>query len=76
MMKLNGIFRYVLMVAGAAGSAVFFTGMHRSWFLLLASLVVLFLGITDFGRRCPLFLSARHLMARWKHGLKTPTRRA
>jgi hypothetical protein len=75
-MKQIGTFRYVLAVAGAGGVAVFFTGMYRSWFLLLASVVALFLGITDFGRQCPLFLSARHLLSRWRHGLKTPTRRA
>jgi hypothetical protein len=47
------------------------SGMYQSWFLLLAIFVALFLWITDFGRRCPLFLSVRHLMARWRHRRST-----
>lgn len=70
-MKRSAVVRSILAVAGAVGVAVFFTGTYRSWFLALAGVLALFLGITDFGRRCPLFLSARHLMARWRYRQST-----
>jgi uncharacterized membrane protein YecN with MAPEG domain len=49
-----------------AGIAVLLFVLHigaEKWMLALAG-VVLFLGITDYGRQCPLLLSVHHLLAR------------
>jgi 1,4-dihydroxy-2-naphthoate octaprenyltransferase len=49
-----------------AGVAVLLFALHigaDNWILALAG-VGFFLGITDFGRQCPLLLSVHHLLAR------------
>jgi hypothetical protein len=40
--------------------------------LLALGLFALFLGITDFGRQCPMILSARHLAYRLRSKGKPP----
>jgi 1,4-dihydroxy-2-naphthoate octaprenyltransferase len=51
-----------------AGVAVFLFVLHigaDNWILALVG-VGFFLGITDFGRQCPLLLSVHHLLARMR----------
>ena len=56
----------VLKGMGMLGIALFFLGSPESYFFFIGSAAALFLGLTDFGRRCPLFLSVRHLIYRMK----------
>jgi hypothetical protein len=56
----------VLKGIGILGIILFLLGSPRSYYLLIGSAAALFLGITDFGRQCPLILSARHLLYRMK----------
>jgi hypothetical protein len=42
------------------------SGISGSVWLLMLGLFALFLGITDFGRQCPLILSVRHLAYRMR----------
>ena len=50
-------------VAGGAGAAfAAVDGIQRLMFIIAA--LGLFLGITDFGRQCPLVLSLQHIVAR------------
>jgi hypothetical protein len=60
------IIRNVLKGIGILGIILFLIGSPRSYYLLIGSVTSLFLGITDFGRQCPLILSARHLLYRMK----------
>lgn len=53
---LDGVGAILLMMGLSAVSG-------SGWFLLLG-LFSLFLGVTDFGRQCPLILSVRHLAYR------------
>jgi len=56
----------VLKGIGILGINLFLLGSPRSYYLLIGSVVTLFLGVTDFGRQCPLILSAWHLLYRMK----------
>jgi hypothetical protein len=56
----------VLSGIGILGIILFLLGSPGSYYLLIGSAVALFLGVTDFGRQCPLILSARHLLYRMK----------
>jgi hypothetical protein len=60
------IVRNVLKGIGFLGIVLFLLGNPRSYFLLIGSGAALFLSVTDFGRQCPLILSARHLLYRMK----------
>ena len=63
-MKQRTRVRNVLKGGGFAGIVLFLVGCPGSYYLLAGSAAALFLGITDFGRQCPLFLSVRHLVNR------------
>jgi hypothetical protein len=65
------IVRNVLKAAGVLGIILFLLGSTRSYIVLIGSAVALFLGLTDFGRQCPLILSLRHLLYRVKSGKQT-----
>jgi len=58
------IIRNVLKVAGILGFILFLVGIPGSYIFLGISLVALFLGVTDFGRQCPLFLSVKQILYR------------
>jgi hypothetical protein len=60
------IFRNMLKILGLLGAVIVLGGAYRSLILLGASIAAIFLGITDFGRQCPLILSVRHLIYRIK----------
>ena len=51
---------------GMLGIALFLLGSSGNYYLLIGSAAALFLGLTDFGRQCPLFLSVRHVFHRMK----------
>ncbi|MGD0590075.1 MAG: hypothetical protein ABSA44_04665 [Bacteroidota bacterium] len=65
-MQQRLIIRNVLKGIGILGIVLFLLESPRSYFLLIGSGVALFLGVTDFGRQCPLILSVRHLLYRMK----------
>ena len=56
--------RYSLSGIGVILALMGLSGISGSVWLLMLGLLALFLGITDFGRQCPLILSARHLVYR------------
>jgi hypothetical protein len=58
--------------AGMLLALIFIGGVSRSGWLLALGLVAMFLGVTDFGRQCPLILSARHLAYRIKSKGRSP----
>jgi hypothetical protein len=58
--------RNVLKGMGILGIVFFLLGSPGSYYLLAGSAAALFLGLTNFGRQCPLFLSVRHLVYRMK----------
>jgi hypothetical protein len=60
------IIKNMLKGIGILGIILFLLGSPGSYYLLIGSAVALFLGVTDFGRQCPLILSARHLLYRMK----------
>jgi hypothetical protein len=60
------IVRNVLKVIGVLGIILFLLGSPRSYYLLIGAAAALFLGLTDFGRQCPLILSVQHLLYRMK----------
>ena len=60
------ILRNALKSMGVVGLLVFLAGFSRSTVLMSLSIIAVFLGMTDFGRQCPLFLSLRHLLYRIK----------
>lgn len=62
--------RRILIAAGAVIVIVFLAGATRNPVLPIAAAVLIVTGATDFGRQCPLILSARHLLARLKNGTK------
>jgi hypothetical protein len=51
--------RIVFIAAGSAIALLLMRFGYDFWLSMIAG-AGLFLGITDFGRRCPLLLSARH----------------
>ncbi len=65
-MRQRIIVRNVLNGIGILGIVLFLLGSPGSYYLLIGSTAALFLGLTDFGRQCPLFLSVRHLVYRMK----------
>jgi hypothetical protein len=65
-MQQRIIIKNVLKGIGIIGIIIFLLGSPRSYYLLIGSVAVLFLGVTDFGRQCPLILSVRHLLYRMK----------
>ncbi|MCX6142099.1 MAG: hypothetical protein NTZ35_02665 [Ignavibacteriales bacterium] len=71
-MQNRTVVRYVLIGVGVVLALMFLSGGSGSvWFLVLG-LIALFLGITDFGRQCPLILSVRHLAYRLRSKGKPP----
>ena len=65
-MQNNKNLRRVLIAAGLVEGILFLAGVYESGLALALGLLSLFLGVTDFGRQCPLLLSLRHLAYRWK----------
>lgn len=61
-MKIN--VRNILRLSGIVELGLFIAGINRNILVLMCGLAALFLGITNFGKECPLFLSARHLYYR------------
>ncbi|HUI30306.1 MAG TPA: hypothetical protein VLX91_08815 [Candidatus Acidoferrales bacterium] len=59
--SLRRLFAFI--AAGIAAVLVIIDAVQSVW-LYLAGLAALFLGVTDFGQRCPLLLSVRYLYAR------------
>jgi hypothetical protein len=68
----NRIIRRVLIGVGGIGILVFLLGYPHSVLLLLAAVLSIFLGVTNFGRECPLILSIRHLVFRIKARRQSP----
>jgi len=66
------IVRYSLDGVGAILLLMGLSGVKGSWWFLMLGLFALFLGITDFGRQCPLIISVRHLAYRIKSRGKPP----
>ena len=62
----RSIVRKSTMVFGAASLIFASSGWFLSTLFLAIGALGLFLGVTDFGRQCPLFLSARHFLNRIK----------
>ena len=60
------IIRNVLKGIGILGVLLFLLGCPGRYYILAMSLLVLFLGFTDFGRQCPLMLSVQHHLNRMK----------
>ena len=58
------LFITALKLLGTGGILMFVLGMGGGYLLLTGSILSIFLGVTDFGRRCPLILSARHILNR------------
>jgi len=56
------IIRNILKIFGLIGVVIVLSEIFRNYVLLSASIAAIFLGITDFGRQCPLILSARHVI--------------
>jgi hypothetical protein len=71
-MPSRPVVRYLLNGVGVILTLMGLSGVSGSvWFLTLG-LFALFLGVTDFGRQCPLILSARHLAYRVRSKGKPP----
>jgi len=66
------VVRKVLKGIGILGILLFLFGVSGGYYLFAGSATVLFLGVTDFGRQCPLILSARHLAYRIRSRGKPP----
>ncbi len=58
--------RRVFIVAGVVGMLAYFTGISANVPFLAVSGLVAFLGITNFGRQCPLLLVLRRVVQRAK----------
>ena len=71
-MQNRTVVRYVLNGVGVVLALMFLAGGSGGGWLLAPALLALFLGITDFGRQCPLILSARHLAYRIRSRGKPP----
>jgi hypothetical protein len=71
-MQRAAVVRYLLNGLGVIDLLMFLAGIHTSGMLLTLGLFALFLGITDFGRLCPLILSARHLAYQLRSKGKPP----
>jgi hypothetical protein len=56
----------VLKGIAALGIVLFFLDPPGKYYVLIGSLAALFLGLTDFGRQCPLILSVRYHLNRIK----------
>jgi len=67
------VVRYSLDGVGMILALVGLSAISGSGWFLTVGLFVLFLGITDFGRQCPLILSARHLAHRIRSGGRHPS---
>jgi hypothetical protein len=65
-MRSNKIIRYALSGFGIVDVLLFSSGIHDSGWLVFSGLLALFLGVTDFGRRCPLILSFRHMVSSFR----------
>jgi hypothetical protein len=71
-MQQRQIIRYVLNGIGAILVLAFFAGGGAGGWSLALGLLAMFLGVTDFGRQCPLILSMRHLAYRLRSKGKIP----
>ena len=54
-------FANTLKILGTGGILFFVLGTRTGYLLLVASILAFFLGVTDFGRSCPLLLSTRRI---------------
>jgi hypothetical protein len=71
-MQNKPVVRYLLNGVGIVLALMSLTGGSGSGWFLVLGLFSLFLGITDFGRQCPLILSVRHLPYRIRSKGKPP----
>jgi len=71
-MQNRPVVRYVLIGVGAVFAVMFLPGGGGSGWSFALGLFALFLGMTDFGRQCPLILSVRHLAYRIRSKGKPP----
>ncbi len=71
-MQNRPVVRYMLNGVGVVLALMFLAGGSGSGWLLALGLFALFLGITDFGRQCPLILSVHHLAYRIRSRGKPP----
>jgi hypothetical protein len=71
-MQNRPVVRYMLISVGVILGLMFLSGVSGRGWLLTLGLFALFLGITDFGRQCPLILSLRHLAYRMRSKGKPP----
>lgn len=69
-MKRRRLVRRILIAAGAALFLTLLTGYTSHAAIPIVAIVSIAAGATDFGRQCPLILSARHLYVRLKNGTK------
>ncbi len=67
------VVRTVLKGIGFSGILLFLLRIPGGYFLLVGSGAAVFLGVTDFGRQCPLILSVHHLAYRIRSKGKPPT---
>ncbi len=65
---MNNITNYRTWMFVLAGISfiVFFSGLFAHILFLAAAIFLLFLGLTNFGRQCPLLLSLRYQIKRMK----------
>lgn len=63
-MQRASVVRFLLNGLGVIDVLMFLAGIHSSVMLLALGFLAMFLGITDFGRQCPLILSVRHIAYR------------
>jgi hypothetical protein len=66
MMQQRKVLRRSFAGVGALLLAVASTVSDGSVWMFAPGVIAVFLGVTDFGRQCPLFLSARHMVYRIK----------
>jgi hypothetical protein len=65
-MQRRIMIRNVLNGIAILGIILFLLGSPSGYYLLIGSATAIFLGVTDFGRRCPLILSVQHHLNRMK----------
>jgi hypothetical protein len=71
-MQNRKVVRYLLSGVGVISVLLFLSGVSGNGWMLAFGLFAMFLGVTDFGRQCPLILSARHLAYRIRSRGKPP----
>ena len=65
-MHASSFRRLALLVLAGISVLLYATGIFPSPWSLVIGILAFFLGVTDFGRQCPLILSARSLLSRMR----------